>query len=74
MECFAETISDTATRSSAVRDAARTPRHDGARTVRRRQDEVHPHADAGDDRVRRAAPRDADESEGDHRVADVRPT
>ena len=58
---------------SAVRDAARASRHDDARSVGHRQDVHHPPADASDDRLRHAAQGDADEPQGDHGAADVRP-
>ena len=57
----------------AVRDPAGATRHDDARTVGLGQDELHSGFDEGDDGLRRAASRDAHESEGDHGAADVRP-
>ena len=55
----------------AVRDSTGPSWHDGARPGRRRQDQLHPRADEGADRVRRRAQRDEDEPESDHCAADV---
>jgi len=59
---------------SAVRDAAGSSRHDGARPCRRWQDQLYPRADEGAHRVRQRAQGDANEPEGDHGAADVRST
>jgi len=56
----------------AVRDSAGPSRYDGARSGRGWQDQLHPRADEGVDRVWSRSQGDADEPQGNHRTADVR--